>query len=118
MESVTRDDNIKTLLSKRELFGVPLLKEQIGETTRLTHLFGEHEWSRSEVETNNLTASFRKCSSDIAGASRNIQDPCSRLRMNSLNESSQAILVRNKRTRCVRLCLLRKFLDHESIVIH
>jgi hypothetical protein len=117
MKSIARDDDLKRWRSPRELFGVTQLKVQVGQATRLTHLFGKRERSGSEIEAHNLATRLCERGSNVTGTSRDIQDACPRMRANGLNESSEAIWIFDKRTRCVCLRLLCEFLAHHCFVI-
>lgn len=94
-----------------------LASSQIGQATRLTHLFGKRERSGSEIEAHNITTCLCESGSNVTGTSRDIQDARPRMRANGLNESGEAIWIFDKRTRSVCLRLLREFLAHHCFVI-
>src|SRR5947209_15832108 len=60
MQRKARDDNIKSLLSKRKALGIPNLKAQVSKPTRLAHLFCNRERRFGEIDTHNLTARLSK----------------------------------------------------------
>jgi len=105
------------LLGKREVFGVAQLKAQVGESARRAHLFGNRERSGGEIEAHDLATSLRERGGNVAGTGCDIQDARPGLGLNGLNESREAIWVRDERTRGISLRLLREFLAHNGFVI-
>ena len=101
-----RDDNIKSLLSKRKALGIPDLKAQVREPTRLAHLFCNRERRFGEIDAHDLTARLGKGHGYVTGTGSYIKDASLGPGMNRLNEPGQAGMVHNRRIRSISLCLL------------
>jgi hypothetical protein len=106
MQREARDDNIKSLLSERKAFGIPELKAQVREPTRLAHLFCNRERRFGEINAQNLAARLGKGHGYVTRTGSYIKDASLGLGMNRLNEPGQAGMVHNRRIRSISLCLL------------
>ena len=111
------DHDIECLLSEREVLRISKLKAQIREAAFVAHLFCQGKRRFGEIDADDLAFCLRKGHRDITRTGGDIQDTVSRLRMNRLDEPTQAIGIGNGRGSSIGLGLLCERLANDGVVI-